>query len=890
MSLRRYLHRQAWDEERQRELEAHLAHEIDDNLARGMTQGEARRRARMKLGNPTMIREEIWKMNSLVSVEDLGRDIRYAFRQMLKNPGFAAIAIVTLALGIGVNTAIFGVVNGLLFSSMHIRQESRMIEIAWRQKGGTYNSNLSVPEYQAARDQTRNVFQDLIAENYGLDGLSMEGSKPDRAFTDYVTGDFFDVLGVEPHLGRLFHAGEGVTPGADPVMVLSYGYWKQHFASDPDIVGKHVLIDGHPLTVVGVTAKNFRGLNTALPIQAYMPLAMIVPLESVPLTEYNKWQNRGLRLYGRLRPGVTRQQANATLAVVARRFVAEQPVVEKDAELAAFPLSAGRNAGFDADNKIGAISAVFMGLAGVVLLLACVNVANLLLVRATVREREMVIRSALGAARSRLVRQMLTESILLALCGGAAGIGLGMWGTHLLNSVNLQTDLPLSFDFGFDWHVFAFSVAVALAAGALVGIMPAVRLARANLNLVLREGGRGIAGGGHKFRDAMVIVQVASALMLLIVAGLFTRSLAKSEHSDLGFNPANVLTMMMDPGEIGYSDPLARDFYRELLQRVRAIPGVRQASIAQMTPLGLIGNGGDSVTMSGYVPPAGQSAPVISYNLIGTDYFPTLGIPLEEGRAFAGEDDENHPYVAIVSETMAKKYWPNQNPIGRRFTMGTDPTHPLEIVGVAKDARYTGLLGPIPPYFYLPFAQHYATNSLETLEIRTAGDPAAMGPAVERLIEGMTPNLPVFEVKTLHQALYSPNGLLLFEVVATLAGIMGTLGMLLAIVGVYGVLSYVVSQRTSEIGVRMALGAQRLDILRIVYRQGLWIVGIGLVVGLAASYGAAHLLRSAIGVSPADPATYGIVTALLAAIALLACYVPAHRAMYVEPMKALRQE
>ncbi len=579
-----------------------------------------------------------------------------------------------------------------------------------------------------------------------------------------------------------------------------------------------------------------------------------------------------------------------TLTVVARRFAVEQPTVEKDTELGAYPLSAGRNVGFDADNKVGALAAIFMGLAGVVLLLACVNVANLLLVRATVREREMVIRSALGAARSRLIRQMLTESILLALCGGAAGIGLGFWGTHLLNSVNLQTDLPLNFDFGFDWHVFAFAVAIAVAAGALVGIVPAVRLARANLNLVLREGGRGIAGGGHKFRDALVIVQVASALMLLIVAGLFTRSLERSQHADLGYNPANVLTMMMDPGEIGYNDPRARDFFKQLVERVRAVPGVEHAAIAQNIPMGLIGNGGDSVTISGYQPPAGQGAPFINYDLIGTDYFPTLQIPMVEGRSFTDGDDENHLYVAIVSEGMAKKYWPKQDAIGRRFTMGTDPTHPLEIVGVAKDARYAGLAGPIGPFFYVPFAQHYATNSLETLEIRTMGDPAAMAPAVERVIEGMAANLPVFEVKTLHQALYSPNGLLLFEVVAALAGVMGTLGMVLAIVGVYGVLSYVVSQRTSEIGVRMALGAQRVDILRIVYRQGLWIVGIGLVVGLAASYGAAHLLRSVIGVSPGDPATYGIVTAVLAAIAMLACYVPARRAMYVEPMKALRME
>jgi predicted permease len=889
MSLRRYLRRREWDEERQRELDAHLAEETADNVARGMTPEEARRRAYMKLGNPTMIREEIWKMNSFVSVEDLGRDVRYALRQLRKSPGFAAIAIVTLALGIGVNTAIFSMVNGLMFSSMHIRQESRMLEIGSRQKGTPWQPQFSLVEYEALHGQTSEVFSGVVGDAYGLDGLSVEGNKPDRAFTDYVTGDYFEVVGVEPYLGRLFHAGEGVTPGADPVVVLSYSYWKRHFAADPNVVGRQVLLDGHPMTVVGVTAKDYRGVNTALTPEAYLPLAMIVPIESTPLSEYNKPTNRNLRLYGRLKAGVTKQQANATLAVVARRLMAEQPVADKDVELSSFGLWVGRNAGFDPDNAIGEVAWFFLGLAGVVLLLACVNVANLLLVRATVREREMVIRSALGAARARLIRQMLTESILLALCGGLAGIGLGLWGSHLLSSINLGTDLPLHFDFGFDWHVLAFSMAVALVAGALVGIVPALRLARANLNLVLREGGRGVAGGGHRFRDALVTVQVGSALILLIIAGLFTRSLAQSEHAELGFNPANVMTMMMDPGEIGYSDPRARDFFKELLERVRALPGVRTATIAEAVPMGLVGNGGETITVGGYQPPAGQSMPVIAYNLIGTDYFATLGIPLEWGRNFSDGDDENRPHVAIVSEAMAKKYWPHGDAIGREFTMNSDPAHPLQVVGVARDARYQGYRQAPAPYFYLPFAQNYTGNSLETLEVRTVGDPAAMLPVLERAINDMAPNLPLFDVKTLHQALYTPNGLLLFQIIATLAGVMGTLGMVLAIVGVYGVLSYVVSQRTSEIGVRMALGAGRGDILKIVYKQGMWIVGIGLAVGLAASFGIAHLLHSLIVVSPADPATYLGVSAMLAAIAMLACYIPARRAMYVEPMRALRE-
>jgi len=889
MSLRRYLRRQQWDEERARELEEHLSQETADNIACGMTPQEARRRAYMKLGNPTTIREEIWKMNSLVSVEDLGRDMRYAVRQLWMNPGFAAIAIVTLALGIGVNTAVFSMVNGLLFSSLHIEHEQRVVEMGLRQNGANWQPQLSVPEYQSLEGQTRGVFSAVFADQYGLDGMTTAGNQPDRLFTDYVSGNYFDALGVKPALGRFFKPTEGETPGADPYVVLSYAYWSEHFGKDPSVVGRQIALDGKPVTIIGVTPKNYRGLSSILNAQAYLPMAMIVTIENTPLADFNKQSNRSLHIYGRLRDGATRQQADAALTVTARDLARDHPVEERKTELRAFSLLSGRLTGsLDQDNSFATVSAIFLGLSALVLLLACVNVANLLLVRATVREREMVIRSALGAARFRLIRQMLTESVLLAVLGGLGGIALGLVGTRFLTSINLQTDLPLAFDFSLDWHVLAFSAAIAVAAGAVVGIVPAVRLARANLNLVLREGGRGIASRGHRLRDTLVTVQVSAALTLLIIAGLFTRSLEQSEHADLGFNPDNVVTMMMDPGEIGYDSARSLEYYREMLPRVRSLPGVVSATVAQSIPMGLIDNSSDTVTIEGYTPPTGQSQPTIGNNFIGTDYFETLQIPVLEGRSFRDSDDEKSPCVAIVSRAMVKKYWPNQDPIGRHFTMESDPAHPMQVVGVAADAHYDDLDHAAGAYFYAPYAQHHV-NSLLALEVRTQGDPGAMAPAIERAIHTLTPGLPVFEVKTLHQALYSPNGLLLFQVVAGLAGVMGTLGLMLAIVGVYGVLSYVVSQKRGEIGVRMALGAQRGDILRLVYRQGLWIVGIGLAVGLAASFGAAHLVRSMIAVSSTDPLTYCGVSGILAAIALLACYVPARRAMYVEPMKALRE-
>jgi predicted permease len=818
-------------------------------------------------------------------------DLRYAFRQLRKSPGFTATAVLTLALGIGANTAIFSVVNGMLFTSLHVRNESRLTILGFQQKSTSWHPTFSLPEYHDLTSETKNVFSGLSADMYSLDGLSMPGSKPGRIFSDYVSGNFFSVLGVQPFLGRYFLPSEGETPGADPVMVLSYAYWKRHFAGDPNVIGRQVSINGHPITVVGVTPKDFHGILTAMAVQGYFPLAMMVPLDNTPMDQLDKRGARAWRVYARLRPGISTQQVNSGLAVVAHRFATEHPATEKDASLRTFPLYVGRNGPLDAQNTVGIVSTIFLGLAGLVLLLACVNVTNLLLVRASVREREMVIRSALGAQRSRLIRQMLTESILLALFGGAAGMALGLLGSSQLGSVKFGVDIPVYINFGFDWRVFTFSAAIALLAGAVVGVLPAVRLSRANLNLLLREGGRGLAGGSSKFRDALVILQVGSALMLLIVAGLFTRSLAQAAHSNFGFNPSHVLTLTMDPSEIGYNDAQSRDFYTTLLERARALPGVISASTAAAVPMGAInGSGSDTLTIPGYQSPMGQAPPSTAYNLITTEYFRTLRIPLLEGRSFTGNDNEKAQYVAIVSEAMAKKFWPNQDPIGKQFTMGTDPTHPMRVVGVARDARYLGVTGAFAPYFYAPYQQHYQQHTLESLELLTAGDPSAMIPQVERTIRNMTPTLPVFDVHTLRQGLYSILGLLRFQVAATMAAIMGTLGLVLAIVGVYGVLSYVVSRKTNEIGIRIALGAQPSDILRMVYSQGFRIVGIGLAFGLAASFAVARLMRSFIVVSSTDPATYLGVSAILVAVALLACTIPARRAASVDPMQALRSE
>jgi putative ABC transport system permease protein len=566
----------------------------------------------------------------------------------------------------------------------------------------------------------------------------------------------------------------------------------------------------------------------------------------------------------------------------------QYPEADKDLSLQVYPELRARPQP-DPDNTLLVISGLFLSLTALVLLLACVNVANILLVRATVREREMAIRAALGAARFRLVRQLLTESILLALLGGIAGIFLGYWGSSALASLNFQTDLPVHLDFGFDWRVFGYATAAALLTGIIVGLVPAIRASRGNLAAILHEGGRGVVGGKNRLRTGLVVAQVAGSLVLLIIAGLFTRSLGKAQNTNLGFDPDHVLNLTMDPVEIGFNQQQTRDFYKNVLTRVSSLPGVVSASTATATPMGYYNNN-DTLTIEGYQPPAGQPLPSAMYNTISIDYFRTMQIPILRGRAFTDADSENSQYVAILSESMAKKFWPDADPIGRQFQMSTDAKHSMVVVGVVKDVRYQGVTGVIPPVFYAPFVQHQSGNSLQFLQVRTTAAPETMIPEIERTIQSLAPQLPVFDVETMRQALYTLNGLLIYRIGAGLAAVLGALGLILAIVGVYGVVSYAASQKTHEIGVRMALGAQPTDILKMVFGEGLLIVAMGLGVGIALALAAAQVVGKFLTVSAMDPATYVAVSAILTTVALAACYIPARRAMRVDPMVALRYE
>ena len=479
---------------------------------------------------------------------------------------------------------------------------------------------------------------------------------------------------------------------------------------------------------------------------------------------------------------------------------------------------------------------------------------------------------------------------MLALGGGLGGLALGKIGALAIGSIPLGLDIATQPRFSFDWRVFTFGIAAALVTGIIVGIVPALRASRGNLAQVLHEGGRSVAGGKQRLRNALVAIEVGASLMLLIIAGLFTRSLKATERvNDLGFETEHVVNFSMDPNEIGYNAEQARQFYKSLLSRVGELPGVESASISSSIPMGLYGNQ-DSILIEGYEPPAGQPVPFMTYIAISQDFLKTLGIPLLRGRTFTERDDQNAAYVAIVSEAMAKEYWPNQDPIGHHLRLGSDASHPIEVVGIAKNARFQGLTGPIQPYLLVPVWQHMATNTLETLQIRTAGAPQAMIPAAERVLGDMAPELPVFDVKTMKEGLNTVAGLLFYKIGAALAAVFGVLGLVLAVVGVYGVISYAASQKTQEIGIRMALGAQPEDILKLILQQGFVIVAVGLVLGMIAALALARVVGNFLMVSPMDPVTYLSVSALLMIVALLACYIPARRAMRVDPIVALRHE
>ncbi len=818
-------------------------------------------------------------------METLVQDIRHGLRMLWKTPGFTAIAVVTLALGIGANSAIFSVVNAFLLRPLPVKDPQQLVVVANSHPENESPHNISYLDYLDYSVRS-DAFTDLCAANLDDVGLSADG-KAERVFASFVTGNYFSMLGIEPTLGRFVLPTEGKTPGSDPVAVLGYKYWRRRFGGDPSVVGKAVSINGFPFTIVGVVPESFHGTFTALEIQVYLPMGMASVTSQGPEL-FTKRDSHSLRLLGRLKPGVTRQAAEASLQVLATQLDRQYPDTNKGNRMHVIPENLARPDPSSAA-QLPLVASVFLGLVGLVLLVACLNVVNLLLSRASARSKEIAIRAALGAARTRIIRQMLTESLLLGLLGGGLGAVGGWWASRMLAGIQLPGDLPFYFDFGMDWRVFGYSLGTAMLAGLISGLVPAMRGSKANVHDTLREGGRGPGGDTHhRLRDALVVAQVAGSLVLLVAAGLFVRSVGNAKSVDLGFRPEHVLLVNMDVAQRGYDEARGRAFYRELETRVRALPGVRSATLSFSSPLNY-DNQGAWVRAEGQPRDAAKRGPAAGYNDVGTDYFETLGTPVIRGREFTPADQEWPVRVAVVNETMAKQLWPNQDAIGKRFIADNADAKPIEVVGITKTGKYGWMFEDPSPYYYLPIGQDYRSQRM--LQVRTEGAPESLALTVVKQIHELDPNLPVYDVMGMQKSLEGASGFFLLNMGAEFAGALGTLGLVLALVGVYGVVSYAASRRTHEIGIRMALGAGRPRILKMVLTRGFGLVLAGIAAGVVVALGLTRFMANLLfGIRPADPITFGGVALVLAAVSLVACYVPARRATRVDPLVALRHE
>jgi predicted permease len=824
------------------------------------------------------------------------QDIRYAFRMLVKSPGFTLIAVASLALGIGANTAVFSVVDRALLRQLPVEEPERLVTFLSTEETrpkGVENSSFSYPLYKDYRDQN-DVLDGLIAYFTASVNLS-DGGQTERVTGELVTGNYFPVLGVRPAVGRMITLEDDLAPGAHPVAVLSYGLWKRRFGSDPSIVDKQVNINGHSYTIIGVAPSEFTGMERGSAPDLYLPIMMTT--QAMP-----SWRDEGLspldartmtwlEVMGRLKPDVTAEQAAASLSHLARQLK-EQGLINVD------PIIVLGDGSKGTDWRVRDMSNwLFLLLiaVGLVLLIACANVANLLLARATARQKEIAIRLAVGAGRGRLIRQLLTESLLLSSIGGALGIIIAVWLIDVLQG--FRPSPSFSLDIQLDARVLGFSLAVSLVTGMLFGIAPALRASRPDLVTALKEDSGKTSRGLRRLslRNTLVAVQVALSLLVLVLAGLCVRSLQNLQAIDAGFDPAKIMAAFVNVSLSGYEEERGKQFYSQLVERVSTLPGVESASMAAVVPLA--GNSWRrSVKIPGHEPPP-DGRPINFYmNLVDHNYFRTMGISLIEGREFTAQDKEGNTKVVIVNETLARRYWPDESAVGKFLDFGREAPEPILIVGVAKDSKYRRLTEPAEPTMYLTIQQFYEPGL--ALHVRTAAEAAAMQGAIRSVVQEMDQNVPVYSFRTLEeQKAYS---LYTSRMAATLLSGYGVLALLLSAVGLYGVMSYSVGRRRHEIGIRMALGAGPRDILRMVLGEGMVVVAIGLVAGLGItllviklgiavfiSEITANLLY---GITATDPATYALIGGLLAAVALAACYVPARRATKVDPMIALRSE
>ena len=874
--LRSFFRRNTAEKELGSELRFHIERQVEENMAAGMTPQEARRAAAREFGGVEQVKEECRDTRRVNYLENLGKDVRYGFRMLRKSPSFTFFAVAVLALGIAANSAIFSIADAVLIRPLPYTDANQLV-IVW-EDASAYGFPKDTPAPGNFSDwKSRNqVFSDVAATSFGGSFNLIGAGTPEKLTGRSVTANLLSVLGATPELGRDFRPEDDV-PGATPVAILSHGLWLRRFGGDPQILGKEILLNYEKCTVIGVMKRGFQFPDREA--ELWTPARFTK-------AELANHGSHFLEVVARLKPGVSLKSANADLAVIAKEMEKEHP--DSNAKVGAFAVPLREEFAGDVRPAI----LMLVGAVCFVLLIACANVANLLLSRATARRREMAMRLALGATRSRIVQQMLTESVLLAMFAGIAGLLLSIWGTRFLATLIPGGIAPLT-GTGVDGRVLLFTLVVTLATGVLFGIIPASRVSHFHLTPSLKQGGgqSGVGSGGQRLRDALVICEVALAIVLLAGGALMIRSLQNLYHLDPGFRADHVLVAHTPLPEQKYKLFAQRSaFYDRVIANVERLPGVVAAGYTTWIPLTNPG-GAMGITVEGKPePPPGQML-IPNVRMISKDYITALRMKLIDGRLFEQSDDFGKPLVALINQTMARNYWPGENAIGRQFKIGRySENNPwITVVGIVGDVHQAGLDLPPRAEMYLPYQQQDKGYDPEFLAVRTSGDPMALAEVVRQQVWAVDKEQPVAGVMPLEDLV--DDNLSARRMQASLLSGFAGLALLLVTLGIYAVLSFAVTQRTQEIGVRVAMGAQPRDVLRMIFSQGFKLFMIGAAIGLAAAFAlSSALVHLLFGVSAYDPASFATVTILLASVALLACYVPARRATRVDPLIALRYE
>jgi predicted permease len=867
------------NEELHEEIQAHLMLAEREGMESGQTQREARFAARREFGNVGLAEEvtrDTWGSRWL---GDLWQDVRFGFRMLRRSPGFSILAILCLTLGIGANAAVFSWIEGILFRPYPlVAHQERLLALTGTARGESDNTGISWPDLIDLQ-RSCTLFDAFFVTKIMGTTLSI-GDRAEVTTGSIVSANYFDAIGVHPILGRGFEPGEDSGRNAHPVTVISYQLWQGRFKGDPQIIGKTQRLSGTLHTIVGVMPEGFYGTFVGWAMQFWVPASMEENFEAGGY----KLEDRGARwieAYVRLKPGVNLRQAQEEISAVAARLESAYPDTNRGRGIRLWPLwqTPFNNAGALLPTlEIMLVVVVF------VLLIACANVGNLLLVRSFARRHEMTVRLAIGAGRSRLVKQLVTEGLILSAFGAAGGLLVAHWCRHALVLLfPARGGVAMHLPGEIDWRVLALSAGVCLIATLLLGLVPAMQTGNINLAGALKAESTGVLGsrGRAWVRSGLVVMQVSLSFVLLVGAGLLLRSLQRIRTSSPGFSTHGVLETVVPLASAGYDAPRAQSFQDDLLERVKALPGVESAAFGRMTPLSYGSFSSSLIAVDGYQPPP-EEQPIVQYNEVGPDYFATMGIPLVSGREFTRADDEKAALVAVVNETMAAQYWRSRNPIGERVQV---KGRWMQVVGVAKDSKYESVRERLKPFFYVPLRQNFSRGA--DLFIRTPLSPETVATALAREVHTLDPGLALYEVITLQEQVdrsTSPQ-----MVAVTLVGVLGGLALLLAAIGLYGVMSYAVSQSTRELGLRMALGADATNLLRLVLSRGLALTAGGVLLGSAAALALTRLLGNLLyKVSPRDPLAFGSALVVMAVTALAACFLPAWRATRTDPARALR--